>query len=105
MSRRRSRSERFFQALLRVFPFDFQREYGKDMEDLFRDQRYDVVTNGGLMDWMKLWARTIIGIAKTAPREHIDVLQQDIRYSIRALLRTPVYTVVAILTLTLAIGA
>ena len=105
MSKPRSRSERLFQALLRVFPFDFQREYGKDMEDVFRDQRYEIARDGGRMNWMKLWARTLIGIARTAPREHLDVLRQDVRYSVRALLRTPVYTVVAVLTLTLAIGA
>ena len=85
MSRRRSISERLFQALLRVFPFDFQREYGKDMKDVFRDQKYEIARNGGLMDWMKLWARTVMGIARTAPREHVDVLRQDIRYSVRAL--------------------
>jgi hypothetical protein len=39
-----TRSDRIYRRLLRLFPFDFQREYGADMHATFRDERRD--TNG-----------------------------------------------------------
>ena len=47
-----TRSDRIYRWLLRLFPFDFQREYGADMHAVFRDERRE--TDGVMDDMWRL---------------------------------------------------
>jgi hypothetical protein len=93
------RSGRFFRLVLRVFPFDFQTNYGPEMEGVFIEQQRDAEERGGVMGLMRLWGETLAGIFRTAPREHWEILKHDLRYAWRMMHKNLAFTTVAVLTL------
>ncbi len=97
--------ERLYAALLRLLPFDFRTEYGPDMEETFRAQRQEMETSHGLGALLRMWTATIADIVRMAPREHLAVLTQDVRYALRMMGKNPAYTASAIVILGLGVGA
>src|SRR5262245_56653692 len=93
--KKRRPSDRFYRFLLRLFPFDFQREFGSEMEDVFRQQNRDA-SRKGIARRIRLWWTTIRGFFKEAPIEHFEVLRRDIVYGIRSLRKTPTFAFGAI---------
>ena len=98
-------SQRLFRALVRVLPFDFRTNYQGEMEGVFRSQRREVEEHGGILEAAKLWKETIVGIFTTAPREHRQILTSDCAYAVRVMRRNLGFTLMAVLTLGLGIGA
>jgi putative ABC transport system permease protein len=102
--RRPSRADRLFRLLLRLFPSEFRGEFGDEMSAVFRDARADAASTGRL-GIVRLWARTLAGSLRTAPREHIAVLMRDASYGLRLMRKYPLSTAAAMLTIALGVGA
>src|SRR6476659_6275430 len=94
-----SRSDRMFRRLLGLFPAEFRADFGDDMAETFRDHREAMVNRGDGRSAFALWWHTIVGIVRTAPREHVAQLTTDVRYALRNLRRHPAFTFISILAL------
>jgi putative ABC transport system permease protein len=117
---------RLYRWLLRLSPEDLRREYGAAMEEVFARRLAEARQAG---DWRPLyvWGRELAGLLMLAISERVDpaarmrrkreqmlsrpkaglmdTATQDIRQAARRLVRTPLFTLAAALTLALAIAA
>ena len=101
---RRSRADRVFRLLLRLFPSEFRGDFGDEMSAVFRDERAEASTAGRL-GMVRLWWRTVGDSFRTAPREHLAVLARDAAYGLRLMRKHPLAAAAAILTIALGVGA
>jgi hypothetical protein len=101
--RRRSRAERLYRLLLRLFPSEFRGDFGDEMSTVFRDERAEAAARGRFA-LTRLWLRTFRGLASAAPREHADVLIRDAAYGVRLMRKHPLTTAAAMLAIALGVG-
>jgi putative ABC transport system permease protein len=100
---RNSFSDRVFRFLLRFFPAEFRGDYGREMEQVFREQRKDSQeSKAGLF---RLWGETIAGIFRTAPGEHVEMFRQDGGFALRMMQKNKGFTILVVCILALGIGA
>jgi len=91
----------FYRALLHLFPRSFRAEYGAEMTKDFA-REWAAASGPGCV---AVLAYAIADVMANAVRVHLDILRQDLSYSIRSLRRTPGFTFTAILVAALGIGA
>lgn len=91
----------FYRALLRLYPKSFRAEYGAEMmKDFLRQWREAPATAKAM-----LAVRAAADTAANATRVHGDITNQDLRYAIRSLRRTPGFTLTGIMVAAMGIGA
>src|SRR6185503_18246616 len=94
--RRPSVADRIFRGVLRLFPFDFRTDHGRDLEQTLRDQHREARQEGSVRALARLWIDVLRDVFTTAPREHAAILKQDVGYALRGLRRAPVFAISAV---------
>jgi predicted permease len=90
-----------YRLLLHLYPASFRNEYGGEMCAVFARRRRDTAASGV----PALWLGALLEVVGNAVAVHADVLRQDLRYTARALRRTPGFAVTAVLVVALGVGA
>ena len=94
-----------YKALLRCYPAAFRDEYGGQMELAFAQQLGEARQTGSRGRRAALCMSAAWDALTVAPGEHWNAIHRDIRFALRALAAHPGFAAVAILSLTLGIGA
>lgn len=92
----------FYRLLLHLYPSSFRAEYGDEMSTIFA---LELDRRRGLPARCGLWFSAFAEIAFNAAMVHWEIARRDLFHSARSLLRSPGFTLTALLLITIGIGA
>jgi predicted permease len=92
----------FYRLLLHLYPSSFRAEYGREMTTIFALQ---LERSAGLGARCRLWFSAFAEVLFNATMLHWEIARRDLFHSTRSLLRSPGFTMTAILLITIGIGA
>lgn len=91
---------RMYRRLAQAFPHEFKLAYGADVMRLGEDSVQEIATRHGVKGLIWL----IADIAIRVPLEYLSEMQRDMRYALRALRKSPGFSLVCIISMGLGIG-
>jgi predicted permease len=91
---------RIYRRLAQSFPHEFKMAYGDEMMQLGEDAMDEIARRHGAAGLIRLLA----DIAMRLPIEYLSEMRQDMRYAWRALLRSPGFALVGVVSMGLGIG-
>ena len=118
-------SRGLYRLFLRCYPAAFRIRFGRDMEETFGQDLADAKNRGSLAV-AGLWVRALVqaillgveerftatSVASGSPpelfeesRSYMSSFLQDVRFAVRTFTRNPSFTIVAVVTMALGIGA
>jgi predicted permease len=91
---------RTYRRLAQAFPHEFKLAYGTDVMQLGQDAVEDIAKRQGILGLIRL----IVDIAIRVPLEYLSEMRGDMRYGMRALIKSPGFALVGIISMGLGIG-
>jgi macrolide transport system ATP-binding/permease protein len=91
---------RIYRWLAQAFPHEFKLAYGADVMQLGEDVVKEIAKRQGTAGLIRL----IADIAMRVPIEYLSEVRGDMRYAVRALLKSPGFAFVGIISMGLSIG-
>jgi macrolide transport system ATP-binding/permease protein len=91
---------RIYRRLAQAFPHEFKLAYGPEMLQLGEDVVEEIAKRHGAIGLIRL----ILDIAIRVPIEYLSEMRGDMRYALRALIKSPGFALVGIISMGLGIG-
>src|SRR6202140_1078190 len=91
---------RIYRRLAQAFPHEFKLAYGDEVMQLGEDVVQEIARRHGAAGLIRL----IVDIAIRLPIEYLSEMRQDMRYASRALIKSPGFALVGIVSMGLGIG-
>ena len=91
---------RIYRRLAEAFPHEFKLAYGPEMTQLGEDVVEEIAKRHGVAGLIRL----IADIAIRVPIEYLSEMRGDMRYAMRALIKSPGFALVCIISMGLGIG-
>ncbi|MBI3447311.1 MAG: ABC transporter permease [Acidobacteria bacterium] len=91
---------RIYRRLAQAFPHEFKLAYGREVMQLGEDVVQEIAKRHGAGGLIRL----IADIAIRVPFEYLSEMRRDMRYALRALIKSPGFALVGIISMGLGIG-
>src|SRR5271156_2642610 len=91
---------RIYRRLAEAFPHEFKLVYGPDVMQLGEDVVEEIARREGVRGLIRL----VVDIAMRVPMEYLSEMRRDLQYAARALIKSPGFALVGIISLGIGLG-